>query len=70
MNGQGIYKLKNGDTYSGQLEDGYFHGQGAYRCANGESYFGEFQNGLRSGQGIIQENQKSCCVVYRNGVLE
>ncbi|MBP2624202.1 MORN repeat-containing protein [Streptococcus oricebi] len=61
MNGQGHLTFKNGDSYSGQFQNGLFHGQGTFNSAAGWKYEGEFVNGQAQGQGKLTTENK---VVY------
>lgn len=46
-NGYSVFKLENGDMYTGNWENGARHGYGRYDWANGAFYVGEFKfNGL------------------------
>ncbi len=46
------YKWPNGETYEGEMVDGYLTGSGIYYWNNGEVHVGEWKNGKRHGEGI------------------
>ena len=42
---RGVYALKNGDKYDGELVDGKFDGYGKYFWSDGKWYEGLWKNG-------------------------
>jgi hypothetical protein len=52
-NNQTMYKLDNGDVYSGLLLNGKKHGKGSYLFTNGNKYVGDWFNDQMSGNGIF-----------------
>ena len=42
----------NGNTYTGEYQNGKPDGKGLYKWRNGEIYDGQFTNGLKSGNGL------------------
>lgn len=49
--GKGKLKLKNGDFYEGDFENGCFKGSGRMLAANGCEYIGEWDSNCRHGKG-------------------
>ena len=45
------YAMPNGDSYTGEWENGLFAGEGTYGWANGASYEGGWKNGRFNGEG-------------------
>ena len=57
FNGKGTYTWGkdsdfNGDSYSGEWQEGMFHGKGTYIWADGRKYKGEWENGYQQNYGI------------------
>lgn len=52
-NGNGTYKLPNGDMYTGNWVNGNREGYGRYDWANGSYYVGEFKNNMLNGKGAF-----------------
>lgn len=51
QNGNGTYKLDNGDTYTGEWVNGARTGYGRYDWNDGSYYVGNFKNNLLDGEG-------------------
>lgn len=49
--GKGKLKLKNGDFYEGEFQNGCFSGEGRMLSADGCEYVGEWKNNYRDGKG-------------------
>lgn len=65
---QGIYRLANGDVYSGTYSlDNKMDGSGYYKFKNGDQYLGEFKQGKRHGRGI---SFSPTTKVYKTGEWE
>jgi len=47
-------RLPDGSTYSGDIQDGYFHGEGVQEFASGMVYTGQFQEGYWHGHGELE----------------
>jgi len=47
-------RLPDGSTYSGDIQDGYFHGEGVQEFASGMVYTGQFQEGYWHGDGELE----------------
>lgn len=47
------YKLPNGDSYMGQMEDGKPHGYGVYISTKGDRYDGRWEYGVEQGRGTL-----------------
>lgn len=47
-------RLPDGSTYSGDMQDGYFHGEGVQEFASGMVYTGQFQEGYWHGHGELE----------------
>lgn len=59
INGQGLFRYKSGDMYSGTFVSGKRHGKGELSFANGANFVGEFSNDLPSGRGILTYRNSS-----------
>lgn len=44
MEGKGVYRFKNGDTYEGGFLKGFRYGEGKYQYKDGSFYNGEYRN--------------------------
>lgn len=53
QNGNGTYKLPNGDMYTGNWVNGVREGYGRYDWANGSYYVGDFKNNMLNGKGAF-----------------
>lgn len=53
QNGNGTYKLPNGDMYTGNWVNGIREGYGRYDWANGSYYVGDFKGNLLHGKGTF-----------------
>jgi hypothetical protein len=51
MDGKGLIKWNNGQTYEGDLKESKLNGNGKFVWIDGSSYEGQVQNGLRHGKG-------------------
>lgn len=51
INGNGKFKFKNGDIYTGSFSNGKMNGKGSLIYINGDVYNGQFINGVRAGFG-------------------
>lgn len=51
-NGVGCLRMKNGTTYIGQFENGFFHGSGVLSFPDGSKYEGSFVLGKFQGYGV------------------
>lgn len=47
MDGEGVWKSANGDTYSGQYRKNMKHGHGRYQWRSGKVFEGEFYKGAK-----------------------
>ena len=58
INGEGIFKFKNGEVYEGQIKDSKIDGVGRYKFGkfNEYTYTGNFVNGQKSGNGKLEFN--------------
>ena len=53
MNGNGTYKLENGDMYTGNWVNGVREGYGRYDWVSGAYYVGNFKNNMLDGEGAF-----------------
>jgi hypothetical protein len=53
QNGNGTYKLPNGDMYTGNWVNGVREGYGRYDWSNGSYYVGDFKNNMLNGKGAF-----------------
>ncbi|HMX04675.1 MAG TPA: hypothetical protein PK511_10565 [Chitinophagales bacterium] len=53
INGNGTYKLENGDMYTGNWINGVREGYGRYDWASGAYYVGNFKNNMLDGEGAF-----------------
>lgn len=51
LNGEGLYRAKNGSTYSGTFRMGKFNGKGIMSFASKDKFVGYFKNGRKEGHG-------------------
>ena len=58
INGEGIFKFKNGEVYEGQIKDSKIDGVGRYKFGkfNEYTYTGNFVNGQKNGNGKLEFN--------------
>lgn len=54
IEGEGMFKWQNNDTYVGTFDNGVLNGQGIYNWNNGDVYTGTYVDGMRSGYGKLQ----------------
>lgn len=54
LEGRGVYKGADGDSYEGEYRDGKRNGQGVHTWADGGRYEGEFKNANFEGRGVIK----------------
>jgi len=71
-NGNGTYKLPNGDMYTGSWVNGVREGYGRYDWANGSYYVGDFKNNLLHGNGSFYgtDGRQMTGVFYENNFVE
>ena len=72
---KGVFKLPNGDVYTGETVNEKRHGAGQYQFANGDSYVGAFENGLFHGYGVMakapfRESRRDCVGRLYQGMWE
>ncbi len=70
--GKGIFKYKNGETYSGEFLNNQPEGVGKYYFLNGDIYEGDFANGKINGYGTYISNQQNSRYIgfFKNGKQE
>ena len=49
--GTGTDTFANGESYTGDFENGKAHGKGEYLWPTGAQYVGDFEKGLKHGKG-------------------
>jgi hypothetical protein len=49
----GFPRIRDGDKYVGEFQNGLFHGKGTYTDAYGGKYIGEYKYGHKNGQGTM-----------------
>ena len=52
--GEGTYKLADGNEYTGEFKDNNFNGKGTYKLADGGEYTGEFKDNNFNGEGTYK----------------
>ena len=57
-NGNGVFRVANGDVYEGEWKHGQQHGHGVYTWSEGDLYTGSWDDGKPHGRGVF---------VYSNG---
>ena len=69
--GQGIFRYKNGDQYSGHFLKGQKSGYGTMSWRNGDIYTGYWERDMQNGQGKLTKKNKDVYEgQFRNGLLE
>ena len=67
--GKGRLKMANGDQYSGEFMNGFFHGLGTLVLADGSKYEGRFELGRFHGHGVYTSQDKMKYEVRRHFLL-
>jgi hypothetical protein len=62
--GEGLYKLPNGEMYIGQFKSNQRSGFGQYIFANGDRFTGYFENDLAT-KGLLKKADGSPSLNYR-----
>jgi len=68
--GTGTDTYANGDTYTGQFENGKHHGKGTLILASSETYNGDFAKGMKTGQGKWKSSSKKPFNAYDGSYLD
>ena len=58
FDGEGVYKWKSGQVYSGSWKDNKRNGEGNLTLANGDNYVGNFIDDKKDGEGIYEWNRE------------
>jgi hypothetical protein len=54
LDGKGVLKYSNGNSYEGDFLDGKREGKGVYKWKNGDVYEGDFKDDLLNGKGVMK----------------